>query len=186
MRDTQPFSFPSTSIASRPHASFYKHASQGPSNVNTVLHWTTLWWIGSTAFIHSKTTMAPVIRSRYEQYKRDTQQFTTWLAQTAISLDYPLSNFDEEAQKAGDEEVEKVEENGNAAEVIIKSDKSKKNAKRKARAKDKVKLARESVVEKQGNGPSGAPSGKHMNQPKVPTERLISRRFQGSGHCTTS
>jgi hypothetical protein len=103
--------------------------------------------------------MAPVIRSRYEQYKRDTQQFTTWLAQTAISLGYPLSKFDQEVEKVGED----------APEVIIKTAKSKKNAKRNARARDKVKLARESLVEKQGNGPSGAPSGKVIYQPKIPT-----------------
>jgi len=100
--------------------------------------------------------MAPVIRSRYEQYKRDTQQFTTWLAQTAISLGYPLSNFDQEVKEA--------EVDGVNAEVDIKpAAKSKKNAKRNARARDKVKLARESLVEKQGNGSPGAPSGEHMN-----------------------
>ena len=100
--------------------------------------------------------MAPVIRSRYEQYKRDTQQFTTWLAQTAISLGYPLSKFDQEVEEIGKDEVN--------VEVDIKTAaKSKKNAKRNARARDKVKLARESVIEKQGNGTSGAPSGTHMN-----------------------
>lgn len=99
--------------------------------------------------------MAPVIRSRYEQYKRDTQQFTTWLAQTAISLGYPLSKFDQEVNEL--------------VEVDIKMAKlKKKNAKRNARARDKVKLARESQAEKQGNGSSGAPSGKHMNHPSNP------------------
>jgi hypothetical protein len=74
------------------------------------------------------TTMPPLIRSRYEQYKRDTQQFTTWLGQTAISLGYPLSKFDRcESEDAED----------------VPTTKSKKNAKKKARAKEKSKLARE-------------------------------------------
>ena len=78
--------------------------------------------------------MAPVIRSRYEQYKRDTQQFTTWLAQTAISLGYPLSQFDQEI-------------NGDAEDVEIKvqSAASKKNARKKARAKELAQLAREGL-----------------------------------------
>lgn len=113
-------------------------------------------------FYSTTTTMAPVIRSRYEQYKRDTQQFTTWLAQTAISLGYPLSKFDQEVTELG--------KDGLNVEVDIKTARlKKKNAKRNARARDKVKLARESLVEKQGNGSSGAPSGKHMKQPKIPT-----------------
>jgi len=73
--------------------------------------------------------MAPVIRSRYEQYKRDTQQFTTWLAQTAISLGCPLSQFDQEV--------------GDDVEIIVRSAASKRNAKKKARAKEKVRLARQ-------------------------------------------
>ena len=76
--------------------------------------------------------MASLIRSRYEQYKRDTQQFTTWLAQTAITLGYPLSNFD--CRNSEDAED-------------VPTTKSKKNAKKKARAKEKVKLAREGVDE---------------------------------------
>jgi hypothetical protein len=87
--------------------------------------------------------MAPVIRSRYEQYKRDTQQFTTWLAQTAISLGYPLSQFDQEIN--GDAE---------GVEVIVRSAASKKNAKKKARAKEKVRLAREGLEGNKGNAMS--------------------------------
>lgn len=79
--------------------------------------------------------MPPLIRSRYEQYKRDTQQFTTWLAQTAISLGYPISKFDEGL----DVSVEGTEQ----------SAKSKKNAKKKARAKEKVKMVRDGVEEGQ-------------------------------------
>jgi hypothetical protein len=76
--------------------------------------------------------MAPVIRSRYEQYKRDTQQFTTWLAQTAISLGYPLSQFDQEVGgDAGD------------VEIKVQSAASKKNARKNARAKELAQLARE-------------------------------------------
>jgi len=105
--------------------------------------------------------MAPVIRSRYEQYKRDTQQFTTWLAQTAISLGYPLSKFDQE--------VEEIGKDGVNVEVDIKTAKSKKkNAKRNARARDKVKLARGGLAEKQGNESSGGPSGKYINQSSNP------------------
>lgn len=67
--------------------------------------------------------MPPLVRSRYEQYKKDTQQFTTWLAQTAISLGYPISQFDKS--------------NGNGIGENVRSAASKKNAKRKARAKEK-------------------------------------------------
>jgi hypothetical protein len=76
--------------------------------------------------------MPPLIRSRYEQYKRDTEQFTTWLAQTAISVGYPVSKFD----RGDSEDAEDVP-----------TTKSRKKAKEKARAKEKLKLAREGVDE---------------------------------------
>ena len=78
------------------------------------------------------TTMPPLLRSRYEQYKRDTTQFTTWLAQTAISVGYPLSKFDRSVSEDAEE---------------VKTAKSKKNAKKKARAKEKMKVARQEVDE---------------------------------------
>ena len=88
--------------------------------------------------------MPPLIRSRYEQYKRDTQQFTTWPAQTAISVGYPLSNFDRSMSEDAEE---------------VKTAKSKKNAKKKARAKEKVKVARlevdEAVAQKDCEDTSG-------------------------------
>jgi len=96
--------------------------------------------------------MAPVIRSRYEQYKRDTQQFTTWLAQTAISLGYPLSKFDQ----AIDDDVEVLEQppKSEEAEVNIQSPTSKKNAKKKARRKENARLEREVIKGEKGNGMS--------------------------------
>ena len=75
------------------------------------------------------TTMPPLIRSRYEQYKRDTQQFTTWLAQAAIPVGYPVSKFDKR--------------NGISVGEVVQSAASKKNAKRKARAKAKKLVERE-------------------------------------------
>ena len=90
--------------------------------------------------------MAPVIRSRYEQYKRDTQQFTTWLAQTAISLGYPLSKFDQEV--------------GDDVEIKIQSAASKKNARKKARAKELAQLAREGLGKNDETTPSATPLGK--------------------------
>jgi hypothetical protein len=82
--------------------------------------------------------MPPLIRSRYEQYKRDTQQFTTWLAQTAISFGYPVSKFDKR--------------NGADIGEIFQSAASKKNAKKKARAKaKKSKLAEDEDDEGEEN-----------------------------------
>jgi hypothetical protein len=88
--------------------------------------------------------MAPVIRSRYEQYKRDTQQLTTWLAQKAIALGYPLSKFDQEI--GGD---------GGDVEIKVQSAASKKNARKKARAKELAQLAREGLGKADENGLSG-------------------------------
>ena len=93
--------------------------------------------------------MAPVIRSRYEQYKRDTQQLTTWLAQTAILHGYPLSNFGQEI--GGDAEDVKIK---------VQSAASKKNARKKARAKELAQLAREGLGKDDETASSGAPLGK--------------------------
>jgi len=84
--------------------------------------------------------MPPVIRSRYDQYKRDTQQFTTWLAQTAISLGYPVSQFDQALGGEGDD-----------AQVLVRSAASKKNARKEARAKELAQLAREGLEQDNGN-----------------------------------
>jgi len=93
--------------------------------------------------------MAPVIRSRYEQYKRDTQQLTTWLAQTAILHGYPLSKFDQEI--GGDAEDVKIK---------VQSAASKKNARKKARAKELAQLAREALGKDDEITSSDAPLGK--------------------------
>lgn len=116
--------------------------------------------------------MAPVIRSRYEQYKRDTQQFTTWLAQTAISLGYPLSRFDHEA--------------GNDVEIIVRSAASKKNARKKARAKELAQLAQEGLGKDDEITPSDASLGKCPYQLRVENRRLIPRCFWRSRQQTTS
>lgn len=68
--------------------------------------------------------MPVILRSRYEQYKRDTRHFTTWLANTAISLGYPLAQFDKEDEEADDEPP-------------ALSVNAKKNARKKAKAKEK-------------------------------------------------
>jgi hypothetical protein len=107
--------------------------------------------------------MAPVIRSRYEQYKRDTQQFTTWLAQTAISLGYPLSKFDQEV--------------GDDVEIKVQSAASKKNARKKARAKELAQLARERLEHDHEISPSNNPLGKLTRQLKVQRSGLILRYF---------
>jgi hypothetical protein len=91
--------------------------------------------------------MPPLIRSRYEQYKRDTEQFTTWLAQTAISVGYPVSKFDKNYGKGV----------GNTT----RSAASKKNAKRKAREKaKKSELADKEDEGGQTEGLVETPSGK--------------------------
>ncbi|CAD6906036.1 unnamed protein product [Tilletia controversa] len=36
---------------------------------------------------------APQIRSKYQRYKHDTAQLTTWLCQAAVQAGYPLSEF---------------------------------------------------------------------------------------------
>jgi hypothetical protein len=79
----------------------------------------------------STANTPPLIRSRYEQYKRDTEQFTTWLAQTAISLGYPTSNFEKGVEEK--------------PEGTVQTAKSKRRAQKKARAKEKVKLERDEV-----------------------------------------
>jgi hypothetical protein len=68
--------------------------------------------------------MPPILRSRYEQYKRDTQHFTTWLANTAISLGYPVAQFDKR-----DGVFEDV--------APALSANAKKNARKKAKAKER-------------------------------------------------
>lgn len=91
--------------------------------------------------------MPPLVRSRYEQYKRDTQQFTTWLAQTAISLGYPISQFDEDT--------------GQGIAEATQSAKAKKNAKKKARAKEKKsKLAEDGDEGEQKDVVEGDAPGK--------------------------
>jgi len=57
---------------------------------------------------------------------------TTWLAQTAILHGYPLSKFDQEI--GGDAED---------VEIKVQSAASKKNARKKARAKELAQLARD-------------------------------------------
>lgn len=37
--------------------------------------------------------MARFVRTKYQQYKRDTQQLSTWLAQAALQHGYPVSSF---------------------------------------------------------------------------------------------
>ena len=92
--------------------------------------------------------MPPLIRSRYDQYKRDTQQFTTWLAQTAISVGYPVSKFDKR--------------NGIDIGEIVQSAASKKNAKKKARAKaKKSKLVEQEDEGEQDEGTQQTRSGKY-------------------------
>jgi hypothetical protein len=110
--------------------------------------------------------MAPVIRSRYEQYKRDTQQLTTWLAQTAIIHGYPLSKFDQEV--GGDTED---------VEIKVQSAASKKNARKKARAKELAQLAREMLEHDHEISPSTAPLRKWTCQLKVQKSKLIVRYF---------
>jgi hypothetical protein len=92
--------------------------------------------------------MPPLVRSRYEQYKRDTQQFTTWLAQTAISVGYPVSKFDKR--------------DGIDIGEIVQSAASKKNAKKKARAKaKKSKLAEGEDEGEEKEGIQESRSGKY-------------------------
>jgi hypothetical protein len=100
--------------------------------------------------------MAPVIRSRYEQYKRDTQQLTTWLAQTAILHGYPLSKFDQEI--GGDAED---------VEIKVQSAASKKNARKKARAKELAQLAQKGLEHDHEISPSNNPLGKWTYQLEV-------------------
>ena len=100
--------------------------------------------------------MAPVIRSRYEQYKRDTQQFTTWIAQTAILLGYPISKFDLDI---GD------------VEIIVRSAASKKNARKRARAKEQAQLVRQKLGQNDEISRSGAPLSKWTLQLTFPRSK---------------
>lgn len=96
--------------------------------------------------------MPRFVRLRYEQYKRDTKQFTTWLAQTAISLGYPLDHFDE-----SDEKLEEVVLTANA----------KKNARKKAKAKEKAKLKSGSqIAQVEEEGGRGTHSAEQAGKPR--------------------
>jgi hypothetical protein len=74
--------------------------------------------------------MPRFIRSKYQQYKQDTQQLSTWLALTAINYGFPLSNFASAPQPVNSA-VDSAEE-GKTAQQLKNA---KKSAKKKAKAK---------------------------------------------------
>ncbi|WVW86532.1 hypothetical protein I302_108581 [Kwoniella bestiolae CBS 10118] len=69
--------------------------------------------------------MSKFIRSKYQQYKRDNNQLSTWLGKTAVQYGFSLDNFTPSSEHL--EEDDKL------------SPSQKKNAKKRAKAKAKVK-----------------------------------------------
>lgn len=85
--------------------------------------------------------MPAFLRTHYQQYKRDTAQFSTWLVKTASSVGYPVSSLDRSTEAHAEED-----EGPTATQV--------RNAKKNARKKAKAK-ARKGGEEGVGEGREG-------------------------------
>ncbi|WWD04021.1 hypothetical protein V865_002084 [Kwoniella europaea PYCC6329] len=115
--------------------------------------------------------MSRFIRSKYQQYKRDNEQLSTWLGRTAVNYGFQLANF-LEADKyldGGD---------GDAKPTANQLKNAKKKAKAKARAKAKAggeqKQAQDGKSEDQEGNDAASELGVKMekmniNDPPAPT-----------------
>lgn len=89
--------------------------------------------------------MPSVLRTHYQQYKRDTNQLSTWLAKAAVSLGFPIDAINFTAGRPLDEAVPT-----RTAQQI-------RNAKKTARKKAKAKVGgRVATVITDAEGENGA------------------------------
>ncbi|OCF61656.1 hypothetical protein L486_01314 [Kwoniella mangroviensis CBS 10435] len=74
--------------------------------------------------------MSHFIRSKYQQYKRDNEQLSTWLGNTAVNYGFQLANFPE-----ADKYLDGGDGDAKPAANQLKNAKKKAKAKARARAK---------------------------------------------------
>lgn len=104
--------------------------------------------------------MPRFIRSKYQQYKQDTQQLSTWLALSAINYGFPLDKFASSPHA--------VDPTGDAADTT-KTAQQVKNAKKNAKKKAKVKKGNDGessgpgVTDVSVNGEGERPEGESAN-----------------------
>lgn len=123
--------------------------------------------------------MPRFVRSKYQQYKQDTQQLSTWLALTAINYGFPLTSFASAPPPA---------DSAQQADEPAKTAQQRKNAKKNLKKKTKAKhLGDEGNVngERAGNGAGvegpiddqsgGGPDGSAQAESVRPGEWIASR-----------
>ncbi|CAD6884412.1 unnamed protein product [Tilletia controversa] len=106
---------------------------------------------------------APQIRSKYQRYKHDTAQLTTWLCQAAVQAGYPLSEFVR-------------------VDAPTMTDKQRKQALKNSKKKAKAKAAKGGAAEP---GAQEAPASKEEDGADEPAQAAGSQIFEGSYTLST-